>query len=161
MTMRGSFVPLLKWSLALAAVAFACLALVAFQRARNVHDVMATGTEAVAAIEGGAAGIRQAVLGSYAVDLVWVDAAGAAHESSSVWINGALAKQLREASGGEAATLMIKYLDGQPPVIVRQAAHDQERNRADIVRGAAGAVLAGLVAAVLAWRSRRSSPARR
>jgi hypothetical protein len=153
MTMRGPFALIMTWLFAVAAIALSIFAVAGMERARNVRDVMANGTEAMALVAGGANGIRQRGDGSFSVDLAWSDAAGGAHKSRGLWINDALAKQVLAAGGGDEA-LMIKYLADRPPVIVRQAAHDQESNRLDIVWGGAGAVLAGLGAAVLAWLGR-------
>ena len=155
--MLGSIAKATKWLFFFAALLLAVFAVLAFQRARDVRDVMANGVEIGAAVEGGAKGVRETLGGTSEVDIVWMDAAGAPQKAHGLWINGALAKQVREG-GPEAETLMIKYLPGRPPVIVRQAAHDQERNAADIVWSLSAALVAALVGTIFLWRDRRKTP---
>jgi hypothetical protein len=151
--MPGLLAQATKWLCLAAALALAVYGYVALQRARDIREVMVNGSEVGALVEGGPSGVYESFNGSK-VDLAWVDVAGATQKARGLWINDALAKQVREGGPG-AETLMIKYLAGRPPVIVRQAAHDQERNATEIVRSISAAGVAAVIGAFLFWLDRR------
>jgi len=146
---------ILKWLLAIAAVALFALAAYAYRDATRVRDVMANGTETTALVDGRVMEFKGRGGPAYAVDLVWRDAAGGELKARGLWIGEALAKQLSVEAAGDPPSLLIKYLPEGAPVIVRQAALDQEINGRHIALGAIGGTLCALGFAVLAFLGRR------
>ncbi len=66
----------------------------------------------------------------------------------------ALGRQLVAGEAGDPPALLIKYAADAPdgaPVIVRQAALDQEANGRKLAMGAIGGALCAIGFAVLAW----------
>ena len=148
---------LIKWLSAVAAITLFAVAALALEDAIRVRDVMANGAEATALVDGGAKAVRERIDGTYWVDLVWRDGNEAPRTSRGLWINGALAKQLISGGAGDPPALLIKYLPASAPVIVRQAAHDQEANRQQMILGALGGAASALLFLWLAWLGRRRS----
>jgi hypothetical protein len=149
--MPRSIMGLAKWLSGVAAVALFAVAVLAVRDAIRVRDVMANGREATALVEGGAGGIRARTQATYWVDLTWQDASGTRHTARGM-IGRVLAGQL--ISGRVPPELLIKYLPDVPgaaPVIVRQAAHDQEHNRNAAIAGLAGGLLCAAGCCLLAW----------
>lgn len=147
---------ILKWVSLAAALACFAVAGLAIQSARRVGDVMLNGAEAAAVVDGGRAGVRERAGRGHVVDLVWVDAGGASHTTRGLSVSAALARQLMAGEAGDPPTLMIKYLQGRKPVIIRQAAFDQEANQQRSIGGLAGGAALGLLFLFLAWMGRRN-----
>lgn len=148
----------LKWLLAALAAALLGVALLAYRDAALVFRVMANGTEAMALIEGGANGIRPGAAGTYLVDLVWTDSAGAARKAGRLDIDHALARQLGMEAATNPPAVLIKYLPDEPgtaPVIVRQAAPRRERDRFNILAAGIGSAVCALGFVVFSWLGRR------
>jgi hypothetical protein len=145
----------LKWGSLAAALALFALAGLAIRNAHRIGDVMLNGAETAAVVDGGRTGVREATGGTYAVDLVWRDAGGAEHTSRGLAVGGVLGRQLIAGEAGDPPTLMIKYLAGRKPVIIRQAALDQETNQVRTVGGLVGGGVLALLFVILAWVGRR------
>lgn len=144
--------------LALAAIALFGTALAAYLDAGRVRDIMANGMEATAEVEGGRLGVRQASGDDYTVDVVWQDAAGTRHAAKGLPVTGVLGRQLMAGEAGDPPTLLIKFdaaAPGRGPVIVRQAALDQEVNARRLAWGALAGMVCLLASAVLALLARR------
>jgi len=147
-----------KWLLAIAAIAFFVVAACAYRDATRIRDVMANGTETTALVDGGKLGVRQVADDTYEVDLAWQDQAGALRTAKGLGVVAALGRQLVAGEAGDPPALLIKYAQDaptSPPVIVRQAALDQEANGSKIARGAIGGALCAIGFAVLALFGRR------
>ena len=158
----GSMIRYATWLLALAAVALMGLAAQAYLDAGRIRDVMANGMETTAEVEGGKLGVRQISDGAYQVDLVWRDQAGAPRTAKGLSVVAALGRQLVAGEAGDPPTLLIKYdanAPGRAPVIVRQAALDQEVNARMFswsAMAAAVCLVAFAVAALIGRRRQRA-----
>jgi hypothetical protein len=119
---------------------------------------MANGAETTALVEGGKLGVRQITDDTYEVDLAWQDQTGAVRAAKGLAVVAALGRQLVAGEAGDPPGLLIKYTPdapGRAPVIVRQAALDQEANARRIASGVIGGVVCAICFAVLAWLGRR------
>jgi hypothetical protein len=155
----GRVARIVKWLLALGALALFAVAACAYWDASRIRDVMANGAETTALVDGGKAGVRQINDDTYTVDLAWQDQTGAERTTKGLAVVAALGRQLVAGEAGDPPTLLIKYTadaPGRAPVIVRQAALDQEANGRKIALGAIGSALCAIGFAVLALLGRRS-----
>lgn len=146
------------WLLGLAAVVLLVVALLALRDASRIRDVMANGTEADAVVDGGKLGVRQVSGDTYKVDLTWQDGTGAPRSAKGLAVVAALGRQLVAGEAGDPPVLLIKYAPdapGRAPVIVRQAALDQEANAKTIAWGTIAGGLCAIGFAVLALLGRR------
>jgi hypothetical protein len=154
----GRVARILTWLLATGAIALFALAVSAFRDATRVRDIMANGAETTAVVDGGKLGVRQVDDDTYVVDLTWQDADGTLRAAKGLAVVATLGRQLVAGEAGDPPALLIKYAQdapGRAPVIVRQAALDQEANARLISRGAIGGGLCAIGAAVLALVGRR------
>ena len=154
----GRAARILRWLLALAAIALFTVAAGAYWDASRIRDVMANGAETTALVDGGKAGVRQINDDTYEVDIAWQDQTGAVRTAKGLSVVSALGRQLVAGEAGDPPALLIKYAPDAPvgaPVIVRQAALDQEANGRKIALGAIGGALCAIGFAALAWLGRR------
>jgi hypothetical protein len=147
-----------KWLLGLGAIALPAVTGFAYQDATRIRDIMATGTEANALVDGGKLGVRQVGENTYRVDIAWQDSSGVLRAAKGLDIVGTLGRQLVAGEAGDPPGLLVKYdpdAPGRAPVIVRQAALDQEANGSKIALGVIGGALCAAGFAMLAWFTRR------
>ncbi len=140
-----------------AVVAGLLYAAIALAQAMRLRDVMVNGTEAMALVDGGPEALSPRAGETVWVDLVWQDRAGAERRARRA-IGSVLAKQLKSGALGNPPGLLIKYApeaeDGAP-VVVLEAAQDQEANRFRIVTAMLGAGFSLLAFVLFALLGRR------
>ncbi len=123
----------------------------------RLRDVMVNGREAMALVEGGAEALQPGTGERVSVNLVWLDSAGAERRARRS-IGSVLAKQLKSGALGNPPALLIRYApeaEDREPVVVLEAAQDQEANRFRIVAALLGAGFSLLAFVLLVLLGRR------
>ncbi|MEH3119575.1 MAG: hypothetical protein PGN25_18830 [Methylorubrum populi] len=167
--MVGWILGKLKWLAVLCAVGGPIVAFGCWQDGQRRREVMATGVQAEASIDGATRVKRRRGGTSYKLDLSWQDAGGLQRKAEGVSISHALAGQLIVENRLVADTLPIKYASadaGSPKadenvIILDDNAHQEQTDREMIYVGAGAGVL-GLIASALfflPWRRRREAVA--
>jgi hypothetical protein len=149
------------WLLGISAIALFAVAALGLNDAIHLRDVMANGTETTAVVDGGKLAVRQIADDTYEIDLAWQDQSGTLRTSKRLPVARALGRQLLAGEAGDPPAVLIKYAaksPGRRPVVVRQAALDQEANARRIALAAIAAAACAVGFALLAWLGRRPAP---